>query len=532
MSLLYNRLNQISYFKATLVFLFIAELLSFFAWLLPEFNLLAFIIIAVLVFVLSLKNLLWGLYIAIAELIVGSQGYLFAFNYEGISISIRIGIFMAVFFAWLISLADKHKISVYWQNLKKFKLFTPFLVLAIIILWALLWGYLRGNNFANIFFDFNNWLFFLYLFPLLDVVFIFNSERPSNHPFWYQLSQVATAALIWLIIKSFLFLYIFSHNFSWALPELYRWIRDTRVGEITQFSDNFHRVFLQSHIYTLVGFLMLWPQFIKHLKREKLKAFNKLYFVLPIFALSVIFLSFSRSLWVGLVSAMGIYFLFLIYYFYKKQISLKLQAKSLIANFFIFISICLVSIAMLFVILNLPPAKSAEDLGRLIEQRATQVEEAGSSRINMLGPIAQGIKKHPIIGSGFGATLTYRSLDPRVLQSTAGASGEYTTYAFEWGYLDMWLKFGLAGLLVYAYLIYAILKGLYHRIDINQIIHTNNSYAKGNNYNFVYLGLLLSLVALIFVNIFTPYLNHPLGIGYLLLLSVYLSYTDHATHTK
>ncbi len=101
------------------------------------------------------------------------------------------------------------------------------------------------------------------------------------------------------------------------------------------------------------------------------------------------------------------------------------------------------------------------------------------------------------MGSGFGATVTYQSSDPRLV--AASANGLYTTYAFEWGWLDVWLKLGIFGLLAYL--------ALFAKIIFNGL--------KIGGY--LSLSLATGLAVLIAVNIFSPYLNHPLGIGYLIL---------------
>ena len=87
--------------------------------------------------------------------------------------------------------------------------------------------------------------------------------------------------------------------------------------------------------------------------------------------------------------------------------------------------------------------------------------------------------------------------DPRIVPTTANGSGEFTTYAFEWGYLDMILKFGILGTLIYLILIFKVLKKLF----------------------VINLGFALGLIALLVINIFSPYLNHPLGIGFVILCS-------------
>ena len=147
--------------------------------------------------------------------------------------------------------------------------------------------------------------------------------------------------------------------------------------------------------------------------------------------------------------------------------------------------------------------------GNLVADRFKnlQTEAAGQSRLNQLEPLTEGILQKPILGHGFGKTLTYKSNDPRVLEKHP--DGLYTTYAFEWGYLDIALKVGVVGLLIYLALIgYLSYRGI-------------RNYELGIM-NIINIGLLAGLVALGVTNIFSPYLNHPLGIGYIMLISAIL----------
>lgn len=475
-----------SYFKTTLIFLILAELLSIFAWALPGFSSISFAVILLITLILALKRLSSGILVALAELIVGSHGYLFSLEIGSTLISLRLGIFMVVLLAWLIHLVRTGGFASYWQTLKTFEFSKFYLYLTLALIWGFVWGLIRHNDFGNLFLDFNNWLFFLYLLPILSAA--------QDQDFWSDLKAVVMAALAWLIAKTIILLYIFSHQFLWALPELYIWLRDTRIGEITMISDNFYRIFIQSQLYALLGFFILLP-FIKF-------KLNK-YLILSLFFLSVVIISFSRSFWVGLVAGLFIFYLYLVIYHRKKIIPRAL----------LLISLAALSLAIIFLTINLPPDVSGQSLGSLISQRTTQIEAAGSSRLNMLAPLAQAIINHPIIGSGFGTTVTYRSLDPRILSTTAGASGSYTTYAFEWAYLDLLLKIGLAGLIVYLLLVYRVIKRFY----------------ESRHHKFS-LGLILALVALLSLNIFTPYLNHPLGIGFIVLASVAAAKKELAIH--
>jgi O-antigen ligase len=115
----------------------------------------------------------------------------------------------------------------------------------------------------------------------------------------------------------------------------------------------------------------------------------------------------------------------------------------------------------------------------------------------------RAIEQEPFFGQGFGSTVTYFSSDPRVLLTNAG--GTYTTYAFEWGYLSLWLKIGLLGTLVYLLFLW-------------QLVRDSLKIASQNK-NYIFFALPAGIIFLAVTNAFTPYLNHPLGIGFLVLSS-------------
>jgi O-antigen ligase len=144
----------------------------------------------------------------------------------------------------------------------------------------------------------------------------------------------------------------------------------------------------------------------------------------------------------------------------------------------------------------------------VLSDRATQTNESAiGSRWALLPELWSSILDAPLLGSGFGKTVTYYSSDPRVLLNNP--TGEYTTYAFEWGWLDIWLKLGLLGLISYLWLI------------VMQIIKIGRF--RGEFKPLSRLSLLAILATLTTVHIFTPYINHPLGIGMILLAIVFIS---------
>ena len=69
-------------------------------------------------------------------------------------------------------------------------------------------------------------------------------------------------------------------------------------------------------------------------------------------------------------------------------------------------------------------------------------ESAAASRWRSLPALGGKIAEHPIVGSGFGSTVTYRSQDLRVVAATGGT---YTISAFESGLSGLWVKSGILG---------------------------------------------------------------------------------------
>ncbi|HPI67146.1 MAG TPA: O-antigen ligase family protein [bacterium] len=508
------------YFKITFFLLILAEILSYLSWANHWLNTVCFVAIILATLFLSLYKLKYGLYILLAELFVGSKGYLFSVDLGNTVLSIRMGIFIVVMAVFLVnvilrSVNDEgsrekqsktlYKINSVFRRIPRSALIAE-LGMTIIVVWAFVWGIIRGNDFGNVFLDFNNWLYWLVALPM---TLIYTNKNTNKHKFIINIISILCAAGSVIFLKTIFLFYIFTHQVSFFLPEIYQWVRDTNVAEITHVAGNVWRIFMPAQIYVLILFFILFVG-LKFKKTE-----HKIYsilidFLLPIFCLAVLIISFSRSFWVGLIAGLLSY---LVYFIITKEKFFNILKQIGKIILFLFASLVLVS-AIYF----LPP-KPVGDWASILGQRLTQGEAASAARLNQLTPLWQGIKKHPLIGSGFGATFTYFSTDPRLINETAGQSGEVTTYASEWGYLDMILKFGLVGLGIYLYLFFLIIKKLLK-------FETNSNFSNLNQKNhnslfIIHYSFGIALVALLAVNIFTPYLNHPLGIGFIVLIFIF-----------
>lgn len=461
--------------KIALIFalIVIIELLSFGAYFFEPLRLVSAIIISLLILILTLRNLESGLLILFVELIIDSKGHLFELG----PLSIRMLIFGAIMLAYLIKLRHKDERLKIITYLKEFRPLKYLVALGFFCILALATALFYKNSLSNIFYDFNSWLFFLIIFPVLATYF------KAKHEVYQRLKETIIAAFLFLSFETLFILYIFTHNIS-LMSDLYFWLRISGVAEITATLTSWPRIFLQSQIYAAI-FLVSLPFILK------IKNLNT--WLLMILSWSVIILSMSRSFWLAIAVVLLLALIFLFFLFPWKTVVLKIS---------LIISSAVLAIIFILIIVLFPVPKpgvfSADSFIKRISLDSG--ESAVASRWSLLPVMWQEITKQPILGSGFGKTITYKSSDPRILQNNP--NGDYTTYAFEWGYLALCLKFGLLGLISYlALLAFGIYQGLL-------------KWKNGNNLAGV---LALGLVLISLINIFTPYLDHPLGIAYILL---------------
>jgi len=476
-------------FRLIFLLIIFAEILSFLGYYFQIINNIAFFIIIILTAVLAFYRLEYGLFIMLGELFIGSFGYLFYFESGGFKISIRIALWLIIMSIWLakilLNLVKTKQLNIIFL---KSKYFNYFFILFIIIAWGAVNGFINKNSFGNLFFDFDNWIYFLTVFPIFQVL---RDEKNLKI-----IKQIFILAISWLSIKTLLLAYFFSHEYDYFSLDLYRWVRLSGAGEITSVVPGFSRIFMQSHIFVLIGFFILLFYLLKKIidGSSTFKNFFSPYFLFLTLSLAAIIISFSRSFWLGLAAGGLVVWLIAIF---KLKINLK---KFILFNLSV-LSVIIFSLILIAIVVKfpLPSPSGGFNAVNLFENRATAISgEAGaSSRWQLLPPLWHKIKTSPLIGRGFGTTVTYKSNDPRILATSS--KGEYTTYAFEWGWLDVWLKLGLLGLL--AYLI------LFAKIIFDGL--KNGSYLA--------LALGIGLIVLAAVNMFSPYVNHPLGISYLII---------------
>ncbi len=469
--------------------LLLLESISFLAYFLPGLQIYLLALVFIIVLIVSLFSLENGILIMISELIIGSKGHLLSADIFGISLSLRLVIFLALIIASVYYIYRKGLKKIYYEKLQYYSFWPYILLLAFFIFLATINGYFLHNSLNYLFNDLNAWFFIALLLPLSLVYLPHSTDKQKS-----RLLSISAISLIFLSLKTLFFLFVFSHNLAF-MPDLYLWIRRSGVGEITAMGGGYNRIFIQSQVYiAIASFFVLF----KAVREKSLFYLDTRYLALLIIFLSVIILSMSRSFWLAmaLTGLIGAIFIF------RNNWWAYLKA-------FAYISVALIfAISIIYLIVKFPYPKSQDvSLGALSERLVVNSDEAAAaSRWALLPALWQRVKERPITGSGFGATVSYYSKDPRVLENNP--DGLYTSYAFEWAYLDTALKLGLFGFILYIMLLVKILYSLWR-----------NSL-KTDSY--LLLALAVGLLFLMIVNIFTPYLNHPLGLAFLLLSSCFV----------
>ncbi|MCD4760990.1 O-antigen ligase family protein, partial [bacterium] len=372
--------NKNNTFSSWLAVFIIAELLSWLFFNFSDFSWIVLALIALVTIALSLRNPIYTIYLPLAELFWGSLGHSFDYNI----FNTRLVIFLAVVLVFILQNVFKIKKIKFIRD-KGLAILWFFMMFLVIV--GIVSAYYKGFELQKIFLDANAYFYLLYL------------------PIWYQaydrryienIVSILKAAAIIIAVKTLIVFNIFVQDYKVLNIDLiYKWIRDTRTGEITPFDNGCFRIFMQSQFYLLVAWFFL---FLNQLKDYK----NKINFWQLSLISAALLVSLSRSLWLG--GVVGLLFLLINIFFYqKKYLSLFIIS--------ILIGILVSSIILVQIFFNLPRFNSFN----IFSQRTTDVSEpAASSRQQLLEPMWLAIKERPIIGHGFAKELTYRSSDPRI----------------------------------------------------------------------------------------------------------------------
>ncbi|MFA6042238.1 MAG: hypothetical protein WC786_00955 [Patescibacteria group bacterium] len=457
--------------------LLLVEVASYFSWHEPVLGVVCWVVIVAATFAISLSQPEIGVAVVLAELVLGGKGYLFSLPFGSMDISIRLGIFAAVFLASCMHIVQGRSL---WGGQRAFRY--AWLVLLGAAVWGVVVGLLRNHGAGAIFDDANAFLF-LGLIPAFGLL--------KNQAQVRRLLYVAGVAVVVMMVKTFAVQALFDHIASTSLVPLYRWVRDTGVGEITYIVGHLYRVFFQSHIYGIFGFFLGVSMVI-------VEPVRRWWWMLVASAgAMVVITSLSRSFWLGAGVAVCMVGFGVLY----NRIARKQFGKVLLW------SGCAILLGYLGFVwsVNFPGLwGGGASGGSLVRQRAEiSTESAVSSRKELLPVMNQAITAQPLLGNGFGTALTYRTKDPRVSKNPEGAL--YTTTAYELGYHGFAVQFGLVWTLGIVAALAWVLWRVVHLLRLT------------SEHRPLLVGVGASILALCVIHLTTPYLNHPLGLGLLLL---------------
>ncbi|MFH1631779.1 MAG: O-antigen ligase family protein [bacterium] len=448
-----------------------------------SFELPALIAIAILTIAVAWKSLPHGLMIAFAEVFTGGHGHLLDADLFGVSVSIRMIIFVAIMIVWFVRWIkrDLHPRVILQRD-------APWVVLAVAIAVGVLVGFLN-NSPASVFDDANGYVAMLYLLPIISINWTQLLRR--------DLLQTLAAGAIWLTLSTLTLSFLFTHLDGKALDPVYKFVRDSRLAEITLqvpdatqlFVDYYYRIFLPSQMFIVVMSIIMIAAFLMLWRSQRMPELTALSFAL---LASAGILSMSRSFLLGFAAASVVLFVFSLRVG-KRAVS-NVTRRSVTA---ILLAALGFGIAWSTVAFPFPPNPDISDAS-FYKTSAEVGREAGvTSRWQLVGPMMEKISESPIIGSGFGTEVAYTSDDPRLREQTG--DGVISTYRFEWGYYDVWLKMGALGLIAIALYFITLMRATWFTIQ-------------RNGHAWLAAGLGASILALYIINIFSPYMNHPIGI--------------------
>lgn len=478
------------------------------AWLTQHtmWSVIPFSLIAVAAFFITKRSLAWGLAFAMMEIFIGGHGHLIDVSIGGATLGIRQGIFVAVMLGTLYHIGMNHIRPRFVAERD-----LPFVFLAGAIVLGTISGFAR-NSIGAAFDDMNGYATFAYLLPVSMILWTQEAKRVLL----WTLSLSAT----WVASSSMVLLYAFTHLPVQGIWALYGFVRDARLAEVT----------ILSGPAWLVGTLINGPWYFRVFEPAQfcvmtftLVLFGALMFVakdwrtrwmiaVPMTAMLAIDIAGqSRSFWLGLLAAVMVLAIVGIAEKIPVKEMLKMKATGAVA-----VLVAILSLWMLVVV----PVPSRPDLTNSPYYKGDKDstrELAVSSRWNLLGPMMTEIGKNPLWGSGFGTPVTFISDDPRI--RAMNGTGEWTTYRFEWGYQDIWLKMGVPGLLAFGLYFVTILRAAYR------------SFVEKEETRWLTMSLASGVIALFVAHIFSPYLNHPIGLGFMVFVLPFFSWAHRPMPT-
>ncbi len=426
---------------------------------------------------LTRRSLILGLCLVVYETFIGGHGHLWSLAPLGVPFSLRMALFGGLWLGYVARLVQR---TSPWPHMTEQE--APWISWLAAVALAVGIG---ATYYALpvVFDDANGYAALSLIIPAASLAWNREEKR------WLLLTLVA--ALGWLFLFSLALLFTFSHLPGKVLDDVYRFVRDTRLYEVTLISGDrlshflpsgawYFRVFAYGQVLAgMTAFLAGWAWLTGQRSRA-------LWFVM-IASIAGLLGSLSRSAMVGVaIAGLAALPLLIIARPSFKALAHTLGRTALAT---------LAAVALLWAAVAVPPRPDISNWPFYKGNGGNSRGAAVSSRWNLLPPLNEKIAQHPVFGSGLGDTVTYISDDPRIRD--INPTGEYTTMRVEWGYHDLWWKLGLPGVMAVLWLALAL---------------TMRTFRTTGDDRWLTYGAFGMMMVLLGTNIFSPYLNHPIGI--------------------
>lgn len=458
----------------------VLDLLSFFAFGGP-LETLFFVLLGVGILLLGWKRPEWLFPLALTELITTSNGHSLNIEVGSVSIGLRILLFFVLMLVTALRIIRTKDAGAHIPQVLRL----PLGLLASVLLYGILLGVLNGNSLRSLYLDANGYLAVGYLLAAL----VWMQDRHARH----HLLQAVGAGVSWITLKTLLLFFAFGHLHPKTLDPLYRWIRDTRLGEITLQRGNVYRIFLQSQWF-LVPALFVSASYMLLAERIRENGVR----IVHMLTFAAMIVTLSRTFWLALVVLIPILVVYVWWHRGWRVLVSRIPDLALTK---------IGSIALLWILIAVPLFQTVGSgvFSGLLRDRATNTADTAlDSRRQLLPPMLATFLEAPLAGSGLGTEVTYITADKRYMDTNG--TNVVSTYAFEWGWIDLLIKFGVVGTAVFVLFLTTLAQALWRarRLYPHQ--------------EWLYCGLLATLGALVVTHMFSPYLNHPIGWGMLALM--------------
>jgi hypothetical protein len=267
---------------------------------------------------------------------------------------------------------------------------------------------------------------------------------------------------------------------------------------MTHVGMGMYRIFEQTQIFAIVFGLILLERSFR--KQERNHRWMMILLLSCVFILLLV--GMSRSFFFGLFGA----FLVLIPWLF---IGLKISLRDAMLGIGSILMAGFIACTLIYstVIFPFPHTRAAgEYLSGVFGERAIGSDVAVSSRWNLLNPMLDLVKEGPLFGNGFGQPVTFVTDDPRI--RAIHPDGAWTTTSMEWGWLELWIKMGIFGPIGFVALF------AYITIASTRMFKTEKAW--------IGVWVVGSSMFVYLTHFFSPYLNHPIGIGLILVFLIFL----------